>query len=195
MGKEFHFERSRICRAFIFGLILLALASCSPSFVKPVGERIGVFPYTAFGTFMVKGPKGTHRGMWEIKAASGSNYRLTLYSSVGTLLGCTKVNGNSHAPCRKGMKDLGDTKAWQFLPKELFLKLPFLLSGEIGDSRGDSPLILENESGAVMKVRMLQREDEPFPHPIFLNVAINKRDCSECSLFLRIQVEEISKEK
>ncbi len=188
MGKGVHSAGSKRGGALALGLALLTLTACAPSFVKPVGERAGVFPYSAFGSFLVKGPKGSHRGMWEITAFTGTHYRLTLYSSVGTLLGCTEVEGEKHRPCKEGLKDLGNTKVWNSMPRELFLKLPELLSGDIQADHGE--LTLHTSTGATMKVKMIQMEEEPFPHPIFIKVRISR---GRTVLAMRIQVEEITR--
>jgi hypothetical protein len=173
-------------------LIFLLLTACSTPFVKPAGEREAIFPYTAFGTFTLKSSKGTHRGMWEIRATSSSSYRLSLYSAVGTLIGCTQVAGEIHSPCKKGMKDLGNTKEWDTLPKELLLKLPSILSGDIGRKGEGEETTIVSRNGEVMRIEMLQQEDQPFPHPLFINVKMSRTDCPKCNLALRIQVEEIS---
>ncbi len=192
MGERLHTEWSKGGRALAWGLILLLLTSCAPSFVKPTGERRGVFPYAAFGSFLVKSTKGTHRGMWEIKAWSPNHYRLTLYSSVGTLIGCTEVQEDHHTPCKRGIKDLANTKAWNSLPRELFLKLPLLLSGDLQRKEGKETLTVKGQGGT-MKVKMLQREDEPFPHPLFVEVELLPKGSTSSPTTMRIQVEEISK--
>lgn len=188
MGTGVHSERRKRGRALAFGLALLTLTACAPSFVRPSGERASVFPYSAFGNFLVKGSKGSNRGMWEISAFTGSHYRLTLYSSVGTLIGCTEVEGKGHRPCKRGMKDLANTKAWHSLPRELFSKLPELLSGDLPTEEGE--LTLHTTSGTTMKIRMFQRAEEPFPHPIFIRVRVSR---GNAELFMRIQVEEVSR--
>jgi hypothetical protein len=194
VGKIVHSERSQRGRAIACGLALITLTACAPSFVKPTENRGTVFPYAAFGTFLIKDSKGNHRGMWEVRAWNGEYYRITIYSSVGTLLGCTVVEEDHHNPCRKGMKDLGDTRAWNNLPRELFFNLPSLLSGEFSEGSNDNGIFtIKIKEKEVMHVEMLQYEDEPFPHPMFIKVKIVRGSCASCTLAIRIQVEEISK--
>ncbi len=194
MGDRVYRERSRKGRGIAWGLTLLLLTACAPSFVKPQGERRVIFPYTAFGSFLVRDSKSSHRGMWEVSARGEREYRLTLYSSVGTLIGCTKVTNDHHLPCKAGMKDLGDTKAWKSLPRELFSRLPALLSGEAGPgAEKGGELTVTTPNNVMMKIKMLQYEDEPFSHPIFIEVRLEKKGCKDCRAYMRIQVEEIER--
>ena len=193
MGERVYPERGKRGWCVAWGVALLLLTACAPSFVKPHRETSRIFPYTAFGTFLVKGERGRHRGMWEVKAWDSKHYRLTLYSSVGTLIGCTEVNESLHHPCSKGTKDLGDTKVWKSLPRELFSKLPLLLSGDLQPQGGGEDGFVIEVGKALMRIRMLQYEDQPFPHPIFIQVRFfNKVDSKEI-LFMRIQVEEVTR--
>ena len=128
MGKGRDHPFSQGLGAF-FALILL-LAGCARVHKKPSPPSFLPMPssFSAMGYFGYKDPSNSLHGMWELEYHGDGNYRLSLYSNIGTLEACLSVVHGTPRPCKDGIKG---EEVLDSLPLELWELLPRILLGRL----------------------------------------------------------------
>ena len=172
----------------LFALILL-VAGCARVHKKPLPPSPPPMPssFTALGYFGYKDPSNSLHGMWELEYQGDGDYRLSLYSNIGTLEACLSLVHGTPLPCKEGIrgKEVLDT-----LPPELWEALPWILLGRLKGSqveinskgRAKETMISLGDRGLWRVSFQHYLEAEGVPYPTLVKV-----EGEEVSLNIRIE--------
>jgi len=115
----------------LFALILI-MVGCAPK--QPLTTLPPPMPssFTALGSFGYKTPQNSLHGMWAMKYQGDGDYRLSLYSNIGTLEACLSLAHGTPRPCKEGLRG---EEILGTLPPELWEALPWILLGRLKGSQ------------------------------------------------------------
>ncbi len=125
-------------------------------------------------------------GMWAMEYHGDENYRLSLYSSIGTLEACLSFDHGNLRACKEGLRG---PEALNALPLELLEDLPRVLLGRIEGHLVTRDKVGRTQEALFVTDRGVWRlsfryylEEEGFPYPTLVSVAGER-----VSLRIRIQ--------